>query len=340
MRTIARIAAPVLIAGAMIGFVGNGFSAAAAPSVTAAPVKAAASASLTQGFYVTNHSQFPTTLTGIQDPGKGDGTPAIGTVLLPGQSLRYEKVFWFGNSTGTKLDFTSAMPSGQWMVYQVELHIDPFLNIPQVRLPDLSGSPLSLNEDRQPTSTSVILEDSTASTVIVPKEKAQQQTDLLNELCKTSAACVFSRDARTVAPSRTIEYDKGVNNTASVRTFTTSSSTVAGASTTLELTAQAKTSVLSAVELTVTGKLGQTFTKTETQTESRTYSISPYSIGQMTAKVPMVRDTGTFTVKLGKTTWILQNVSFDSRDMSKAISYDTTERAMTAAEKEYYKKTL
>ncbi len=302
----------------------------------------AASASLTQGFYVTNHSQYPTTLTGIQDPGKGDGTPAIGTVLLPGQSVRYEKVWWFGNSTGTKLDFTSAMPSGQWLVYQVELRIDPDLNIPQVRLPDLSGSPIRASEDRQPTLTSVILEDSTASTVTVPKEKAQQQSDLLNELCRTtSASCVFARVGdRTVAPSRSIEYDKGVNNTASVRTFTTSSSTVAGASTTLELTAQAKTSVLNAVEVTITGKYGQTFNRSETQTESRTYSISPFSIGQMTAKVPMVRDTGTFTIRIGKTTWVLQDVSFDSRDMQKAISYDTTERPMTAAEKEYYKKGL
>ncbi len=340
MRTIARIAAPALIAAAMIGFVGNGISSAtASQSTTTGPALAAASASLTQAFSVVNHSQYPMKLTGIQDPGKGDGTPAIGTVLLPGQSMRYEKVFWWGNATGTKLDLTTTTASGTAWVYQVELRIDPAFNVPSVRLPSLTGAPITAEQDRQSTMTSVVFEDATASTVTVPKDKAQQQSTLLNELCgTTSAACTFARVGdRTVAPPRSIYLDQGVNNTASVRTFTTTKSTVAGATTSVELTAAAKTSVLSFVEATVTGKYGQTFTRQETETEARTYSISPFSIGQMTAKIPMVRDTGNFTIKIGKTTWILQGVYFDSRDSSKAISYDTSERAMTAAEKEKYK---
>ena len=35
----------------------------------------------------------------MDNNGQDDGTPKLGTVLKPGQSMRYDKVFWFDAST-------------------------------------------------------------------------------------------------------------------------------------------------------------------------------------------------------------------------------------------------
>ncbi len=341
MRTLARIATPTLAAAALFGFVGNAMADAAVPAAaTAMPAAASASASsLTQGFEFVNNSHYPMTLAGIDRPGDGDGTPAIGTVLQPGQSLRYEKVFWFFGTTDTSLRFTTPMEGNVINGYEITLGIEKYVNVPLAWVFNSPDQPINMHVAREGNLTKVIAQDTTAQTITLTGQQAQQQADLMNRLCgSTSASCTFERTKdRTTAPDREVVLDRGANGMETARSFTSSRTAVASATSSVELTASAKSSVLSAVELTVSGKYGQSFTHSDTQMESRTYSISPHYIGMLYASMPMVRDQGNFVIKLGNTTWILQDVSFDSLDGTRSISYDSAERRMTDDELAKYR---
>lgn len=161
MTTITRIAGAGLIAAAFLGFAGGGMAHAAAAytAETATVTKSANGIMLTQAFYIRNDTSFEMRLQDIDGAGANDGKPAINTVLLPGQSMRYEKVFWFGNTPATTLRFTYWTPGGQIISKDVKLIIDNLLNAPRLELFDDSGQPIVTKAEYFPTHTDAIFSD-------------------------------------------------------------------------------------------------------------------------------------------------------------------------------------
>src|SRR6478609_4126256 len=89
-----RIVSPVLIAGAFAGLAGA-TDVAAAPAHQSSAAVTSAAMTVTRGYDITNYSQYDAKVVGLNNPGAGDSAPAIGTVIKPGQSMHYEKVFYF-----------------------------------------------------------------------------------------------------------------------------------------------------------------------------------------------------------------------------------------------------
>lgn len=63
--------------------------------------------------------------------------------------------------------------------------------------------------------------------------------------------------------------------------------------------------------------------------------ISPRHIGWWEAVTPVIRDIGDFTLDIGNTTWILQDVSFDSPDKSREDQVEWAAREELMSEKEF-----
>ena len=203
---ITRIALPVLAGAALLSFASAGVSAAAVQAPQAAGIgHLQAAQSYTRGFFITNHSSWDMRLDEIENKGQDDGTPKLGTVLKPGESMRYEKVFWFMKHGATKLKFTlsKANPNGSIQIAPFEAklvvtgvglaytEIDPdFQNLGFVKL-DAGRDPMS----------QVTLIDNAASSVTVNAATDPERAKALSALCGTYA-CSFT-STRILLPAPT-----------------------------------------------------------------------------------------------------------------------------------------
>jgi hypothetical protein len=338
-RTIAlRIVSPVLIAGAFAGLAGA-TEAAAAPAQNHAATAAVASSAMTvtRGYDITNYSQYDAKVVGIQNPGAGDSAPAVGTVLKPGESLHYEKVFYFmkANETTVQLDFLKPARDGGGKVASagVRLYTETIVGTAHSLVDQFEG------RDKvtvTPYFNQISISDASPSTITVSGTDAQAQAQVLNQLCgSTRATCTFEQTKDRQQIRQKVVAGGGWNSQAQARKQGYEAIASASATTNLELTATAKVTVLKAVETSISAKVGQSWTSTKTVRDIVEMSISPKHFGWIVADMPMYRDTGTFTIKLGNTTWVLKDVKVDSVDNSRAVLYGTGERPMTAEELRY-----
>lgn len=337
-KIVLRIVSPVLIAGAFAGLAGAS-EAAAAPAHQATGVVAVTSAAMTvtRGYDIINDSQYDAKVVGVSNPGAGDAAPAIGSVIKPGQSMHYEKVFYFmsANETTVQLDFLKPARDGGGKVAGagVRLYTETIVGTAHSLVDQFEG------RDKvtvSPNFNTITISDAKASTVTVNGTDAQAQADVLNQLCgSTRATCTFEQTKERQQIRQKVVAGGGWNSQAVARKQGYEAIAVASATTNLELTATVKVTVLKAVETTISAKAGQSWTSTKTVRDTVEMSISPKHFGWIVADMPMYRDTGTFTIKLGNTTWVLNDVKVDSVDNSRAVLYGTGERPMTAEELHY-----
>lgn len=332
-----RVVSPVLIAGAFAGLAGVS-EAAAAPAHQATGVVAVKSAmTVTRGYDIVNNSQYDATVVRVSNPGAGDSAPAIGAVIKPGQSLHYEKVFYFmsANETTVHLDFLKPARDGGGKVASagVRLYTESIVGTAHSLVDQFEG------RDKvtvSPYFNTITISDAGASTVTVNGTDAQAQADVLNQLCgSTRATCTFEQTKDRQQIRQKVVAGGGWNSQAVARKQGYEAIAVASATTNLELTATVKVTVLKAVETTISAKAGQSWTSTKTVRDTVEMSISPKHFGWIVADMPMYRDIGTFTVKLGQTTWVLKDVKVDSVDTTRAVLYGTGERPMTDDELRY-----
>lgn len=337
-RTIAlRIVSPVLIAGAFAGLAGATDAAAATVHQPVAAAVASSAMTVTRGYDITNNSQYDAKVVAVRDPGAGDSAPAVGTVLKPGQSLHYEKVFYFmsANQTTVQLDFLKPARDGGGKVASagVRLYTETIVGTAHSLVDQFEG------RDKvtvTPYFNQITISDASPSTVTVNGTDAQAQAEVLNELCgSTRATCTFEQTKDRQQIRQKVVAGGGWNSQATARKQGYEAVASASATTSLELTASAKVTVMKAVETSISAKAGQSWTSTKTVRDTVEMSISPKHFGWIVADMPMYRDTGTFTIKLGNTTWVLSDVKVDSVDNSRAVLYGTGERPMTAEELHY-----
>ncbi len=338
-RSIAlRIVSPVLIAGAFAGLAGATDAAAAPAHASAATsVAAASSTTVTRGYDITNYSQYDAKVVAVRNPGAGDSAPAIGTVIKPGQSLHYEKVFYFmkANETTVQLDFLQPARNGGGKVASagVRLYTETIVGTAHSLVDQFEG------RDKvtvTPYFGTISISDTSPSTITVGGSDAQTQAELLNGLCGTTrATCTFEQTADRQQIRQKVVAGGGWNSQATARKQGYEAVASASATTSLELTASVKVTVMKAVETSISAKAGQSWTSTKTVRDTVEMTIAPKHVGWIIAEMPMYRDTGNFTIKLGNTTWVLAGVKVDSVDASRAVLYGTGERAMTAEELQY-----
>lgn len=313
-----RVLSPVLVAGAFTGLVGASDAVAAPP----APISLQASASAahyTQGFDIRNLSSHTVTLTGIDAPGRGDAAPYIGTVLRPGESLHYEKVWWFANTPKTIVTFQSANASGAVQVFQVELWVDSFLKTPSIMMPNSDGKVGDLEvQGLGYTSQRATFVDPFGTSITVPDADKQRQADLLNRLCAGGeASCTFRSTGSEPGPALVSRKASEVNRFDEPMPVTVSDVFTFTASSSVEGTVSAKATLFGLVDTTLSAKYGQSWSEGKTSTISRTFKVSQGHRGYVDVHQPTTRQYGDFTVTMGNTVWHLNGVYFDIPDMSR-----------------------
>lgn len=336
-RIALRIVSPVLIAGAFAGLAGATDAAAAPVQHSASAAVQSSAMTVTRGYDITNYSQYDAKVVDVRNPGAGDAAPAIGTVLKPGESLHYEKVFYFmsANQTTVQLDFLKPARDGGGKVASagVRLYTETVVGTAHSLVDQFEG------RDKvtvTPYFSQISISDASPSTITLEGADAQAQSDVLNQLCgSTRATCTFEQTKDRQQVRQKVVAGGGWNSQATARKQGYEAIAVASATTNLELTATVKVTVLKAVETSISAKAGQSWTSTKTVRDTVEMSISPKHFGWIVADMPMYRDTGTFTIKLGNTTWVLKDVKVDSVDSSRAVLYGTGERPMTDEELHY-----
>jgi hypothetical protein len=315
-----RIVTPVLIAGAFAGLAGATNAAAAPAQQSAAKAVAGAAMHLTQGFDIRNVSSHTITLVNIESAGSGDGTPPLGSVLRPGDSIHYEKVFWFGNTPQTKPTFNSDDGRGDGYVFQVELRIDPYLNVPSINMPYSGGKIGDALEVQGLGSNGISFVDKAGSRPInVPAADKQRQADLLNRLCgEGQAACTFRPTASETGPAKVERKASEVNRLDAAYPLTVAESFTFNATTSVEASASMSAKLFGLVNTTLSAKYGQSWSQGQTSTISRTVQVKPGYRLFVEVHQQTTRQFGDFTVHMGNTTWNLTGVYFDIPDMSKS----------------------
>jgi len=312
---ITRIALPVLAGAALLSFAGAGVSAAAVQTPQAAGIgHVQAAQSYTRGFFITNHSSWDMKLDAIENKGQDDGTPKLGTVLKPGESMRYEKVFWFMKHGATKLKFTlsKANPNGS-------IQIAPFeakLVVTGVGLAYTEIDPdfqylgfVKLDAGRDPMS-QVTLIDNAASSVTVDAATDPERAKALSALCG-AYACRFESTRTDAAPPLVSEVTGGVNDSAITQTYKQTLSTTVTSKSTMELSQNATLKLGEAISASLGSKYSTELTTGVTRAEEMSFPIQPRHTWKVFTTTEANREFGNLTIDIGNTTFEVKNISMD-----------------------------
>lgn len=158
--------------------------------------------------------------------------------------------------------------------------------------------------------------ESAGSVHNVPAAEAQQQAEVLNTLCaqkSSDVSCRFTSTKRETAYVGWHKVGKGFsNNTDDAITKKITTTETVGVTQGVEVSATAKGNVLGIVEAEVNSKYSQSWQRSSQVSDETNYTIAPGTSFWTESSYPVTRDTGNFTVKIGNSTWNLNNVYFDS----------------------------
>jgi hypothetical protein len=326
-KTTARLVGAGLLGATVLGSVAAGVVA-AAPASAATTQTASASQDVTRGFDIVNMTKHTLTLMRVDGPGERDGYAPVGTTIAPGQTYHYEKVYYFAKYKETTLSFQFSEPT---LVggFDATISVDAFGGTKM-----LTDADALFSVENHGWSGRMVLMEQSFSINNVPAADAQKQADLLNATCVSGlASCAFTPMSKVPGQPQVTLVAGGVNNTATARPESFTTKTTATMSSSVETVGSAKVTIKGIFEAGMTWKYGNVWTDTREVTKTHSYTLSPYTNMNMWSRVPTERVTGEFTVVLGKTTWILQDVRFDIPTKDGAVLYDTSERPLTDAEK-------
>lgn len=331
--TARRLVGAGLVGATVLGSIAIGV-ATAAPASAATPVRAAATADVTRGFDIVNTTKHTLELTGIGSPGERDQYRPTGTKILPGQSYRYEKVYYFAKRGETTLTFnySEALADGSIRIgaFEATLVVDAFSG---TNIRTDAGATFTV-ENQGITAGRLILSEKEFSTISVPASDAQRQADLLNQTCISGmASCTFTPVTKVDGPDQRRLVAGGANNTDTARPESFTTKVVATTTSSVETTGSAKLTIKGILEAGLSHKYGGTWSDTKETTKVHNYTMSPYSNYNMWSRSLTDRVTGDFTVTMGKTTWKLTGVHFDIPKKDADPLYDSVARPLTDQEK-------
>ncbi len=287
----------------------------AAQSGSTAPADTVHQAGFTRGFTIYNLSSKPMRLTGIAArSGVVDSAPAVGHILPPGQRERIEITFFFFADSNAYVHY-DLLDNG----YRVGTY-NPVLSVLNgVGVPSSTASttgPFTYTGN----GTELSVQDATATTIEVPASRAQEQASLLKQLCQQTdqAKCAFTVTSRTQEWTPKHEIWRSLeNNSAGLVTYTREMVDTTRITNSVGVDVTAGGSIAGVVNVELTARYGHEWTTEHTDRETLTINVEPRTSAVVSAVEPVYRDTGDFTVTMGKTTWQIKDVFFDSYDSSR-----------------------
>ncbi|MBS1697223.1 MAG: hypothetical protein JST25_02330 [Actinobacteria bacterium] len=306
----------------------------AAPTSAATGRVATATADFSRGFDIVNLTKHTLQLVAVDSPGNRDGVAPIGTTIAPGQSLHYEKVYYVAQRGETTLHFiySETLADGTVHVptFAVTLVVD-----------DFSGTSIRTDADERFTVENkgftegrLTLMEKDFSVITVPASDARWQAELLNRSCLSSlASCTFTPQATADADPLVALVAGGANNTDRMRSGSVTTEVVATTTTSVEIAAAARPTITRIVEAGLTREYGLPWPGTREETTGQLYDVGAHMDFTLWARVSMVRVTGDFTVRLGRTTWRLAGVTVTVPDRDADVLYDAAACPLTAHER-------
>jgi len=164
--------------------------------------------------------------------------------------------------------------------------------------------------------------------------EAEEQAYLLKQLCTKATSCSFESTSHlkinlpTKATGNAVgncKTDEKVHKAIEVEDTEIQTNSV-GVSYTEEF------NFFGLAKSSVTAKYGHEWTTKHSFRETVDTEVKPESVGFIMFSAPIVRDVGTFTLKLANTTVIVKGVTFDSPDPEGVGRFTVQERGMSEAE--------
>jgi hypothetical protein len=275
---------------------------------------AAAGADSTIGFHVYDWTQYPIQLNSVQTNGGSsfDGTPAMGSVLQPGQYGDFEFVYRFLQDSTAQVWYKILGPDD---LVGIGMKIDGGYNPSS----SCTGGPCDAN------GSTIKLLDKPGTVVNIPAGQGQQQAQLLNQFCAqdTDAKCDFDLTHEDLIEpnendlkSLKILYPVVPNKTQDDVDVKVQCENSIDVSDSIGGSIEAGGKLFNIVELKVTVKYNHEITAGAKFSRELTYKVRPGYEGWVVAGASVYRDWGDFTISLANTTWHLQNVYFDSADLT------------------------
>ena len=344
MKTSTKLTSAVLAAAALFGL--SGFTSAASAEPTSVNVHSPAAAvhvqeqpgtddemkaSATRRFTVSNLSDKSLRYVGSDTVHANDPFPASGTVIKPGGQMSFEITFWFLYDQKVTSAFDVLDGNGNVVgKVQMDMKLDGFAS------PSSDGWWNGNTSGQVKANGYDIAVLNTAGTVTtIPAGQGQAQAKILEQYCQLgNATCEFTpKKHENVLGPRRVVGNMVYNNMPDAQNTTITVSDTVGSTDSLQIAASVKVSIMKIVEATVSTTYGHTWTNSHTFTQAEQLSIRPYHKAWLEAAEPMNRYTGDFVVRMGNTTWNLQDVYFDSPNPNGAGSYIKQTAPMTDQEK-------
>lgn len=321
MRTVNRIFITTISAAAVFGLSGitaaahaaepnsHPFGAELTAGVTAAadtPTENSMQALITRWFNVVNGSSSPMTITGYfwgNIDGSGEvTTPAVGTVITPGQSLMFQVPQWFIGNQRLTVHFST-----DYGPYDVRFEVTPLGEMSVISIK--GATPIADSWTRD----TITIGDANDKVIEVPASDTQTQADVLTKYCENaSAVCSFTPTSQEHIETNPKVVKVYPNNGPVEQSFSLKYNHTASETDNVEVSASVKANILKLVEASINAKYAHSWAQSSSWEVNYPFTVPAYYKVVVSSTDMMLRTTGEFTVKIGRTTWKLHGVYFDT----------------------------
>lgn len=353
-RATSRAAATLALSAAALTLAGGGVAAAGTESAPAASSDLTRSgtpggpdgsdgsdgsdgevgAAYSRGVVVTNLSGNSLRLLSVEGDQWFEGRPADGAVIKPGQEHRWEVQLQYLRDNNELVTYDLIRPDGS-RDGEVKLHMHTWLGF--------LGEVGRTIDCRSITSADGLRCTDDGNFVITDREGTVRRmdgsgpneaaVDVFRNLCDTGAAtCEFTAASEQLMMGTAKQIGSRLANPTDVQqSKSVQVSDAESASDSLGGSVSLKVPI-APVEVTVQATYNHTWTKTHTFAETTTVNVPAKHWGWIEQRTPFFRHTGTFVVRVSNTTWVIENVSIDSPDPTRAADMWVRTAPMTPDE--------
>jgi hypothetical protein len=258
----------------------------------------------TQGFDIYNWTSGDLTYIRAEDEAEEiDGGSKIGDVVSPGHLFHFEiKKPNFSNTT-----VRPVFESESGAIWAVNLQLERATFGPS---PSTGGCYPS--NQCHTGETKVEFLDPANTVITVPLADKEKQANIINGLCIGGQAnCSY--DVTKVVDKNAAQEQYGnpvINDTPLMQGKTYTATFSESATTSWDVSATAKTTLFKLVETQLALKYARSYTSTASYSETKSLNAPAYSYGVITVQPGLTDVTGNVVIKLGNTTWNLNDVQF------------------------------
>jgi len=262
-----------------------------------------------QYFYIANDTSHTLVLTSLTDrKGLTKPIPSVGETIALGQSMLIRPTAKLVYDNWADATYTAV--DDPTITYQVHA-LDPWNKSP-------SSSCSSQGGTCSASGTNISLLDPAGSTITIGPDEPQRQAQVLKSLCVngSKASCQFTSTSteQTYTPEKIVGPVVKNNSADTEQSFTLGFKETITASDSFEVAFKAGTKIFDLVTVEISTRYQRTVITSHEFSQSFNVKVPAQQYGWLSSQEPIFRDTGTFTIVLGNTTYVLTGVYFDTPD--------------------------